>query len=177
MPTVEDVLVNNFKETITRHDRWVVAGILGAVFVLLVTIGELRARTSTGEPRATNAVSLPFGLPAAEPGVAAVLALTLTVAAGPAVFFYWLRMRSIATRLRNTSPDLFAAAMTFPSLMTVEESLVKSIVLTVPPTIVLVSGYIEDQSPSLAAIAGWVLLFLPWVLAVGLAMRPLPKVS
>jgi hypothetical protein len=61
--------------------------------------------------------------------------------------------------------------------MTIEESLVKAIVLIIPPTIVLLSGYIEGQRPSEAAIAGWVLLFLPWVVAVGLAVRPLPKAT
>ena len=175
MPTVEDVLVNNFKEIVTRHDRWVVAGILGSAFVLLVTIGEFKARAAEGPPGGRT-ISLPFGLPATEPGVAVVLALTLTVAAGPAVAFYWVRMRKVATQLDTKSKDLFAAAMTFPSLMTVEYSFVKAIVLTIPPAIMLLSVKIEGETLSWAAIAGTAVLFSPWIIAVGLAMRPLPKV-
>ena len=125
MAKPEEILIDNFRESLRQLQVYIIWGIGSSLSYLILS-------TSVPKPGQTPAsIPIPGAFIAIDPGIARVIALSIYWVVGAMATYAFERAQRIAETLRN-NPQLLNASLTFPSIATETYTLVRLIPALLP---------------------------------------------
>jgi hypothetical protein len=111
----EDILVENLKESLRATHRYIVSGAASSLFILLQALQHLEQPESDIE----TPVTIPIVGISAKPGIAVLIALVIYFLSAFLANFSIDRAQQLVKKLLSC-PDMVIAALTYPSLPTIQ---------------------------------------------------------
>ena len=118
------IFTDNLKETLKAIEKFVMASIAASVFFLILSI--------TNPALSDKALTkVPLIAAEAPPWIAGVVALSIYIVAGAFILLYYRNAQRISDKLRVEAPGVYAAAITYPSIMALAPTFRVTVILIV----------------------------------------------